>query len=128
MSYTEEDRGPIKIFHLQGKIMGDPETQNMCLRLKDMIAGGVNCLVMDFGQVQWINSSGIGAIIACLTALRDHGGDIRFANLHHMTQRYFHLTKLETVVAAYASVEEAVASFAYKPASAEDQTVAALVY
>ncbi|MDZ7269523.1 MAG: STAS domain-containing protein [candidate division KSB1 bacterium] len=128
MSFIEENRGPITIFHLQGKIMGDPETQMMCTRLKDMIAGGVNCLVMDFGQVQWINSSGIGAIIACLTALRDHGGDIRFANLHHMTQRYFHLTRLETVVQTYPSVEEAVASFAYQPSSAENQPVAATMH
>lgn len=112
MEFTEETRGPVKILHLSGKIMGDAQTEAMCLFLKDMISAGTERLVMDFREVSWINSSGIGAIISCLTALREHGGDIRFANLHHMTRHYFHITKLETVVKMFTSVEAAVSSFA----------------
>ncbi|MCI0695433.1 STAS domain-containing protein [candidate division KSB1 bacterium] len=69
-------------------------------------------LVMDFRQVRWINSTGIGVIIACLNALRDRGGDIRFANLHDATQQYFHISKLETVVRVFDGIDKAVASFA----------------
>jgi anti-anti-sigma factor len=67
---------------------------------------------MDFSGVHWINSLGIGAIIACLNALRQRGGDIRFANLHDATRQYFHISKLETVVKICDSVDEAVTSFA----------------
>lgn len=115
MEYTEEALGPVKILHLSGKIMGDAQTQGMCHFLKNTINAGTERLVMDFREVSWINSSGIGAIIACLTALREHGGDIRFANLHHMTRHYFHITKLETVVKVFTSVAEAVASFENQP-------------
>ncbi len=112
MDFTEETVNHVRILRLSGKIMGDEKTQLMCVRLKDMIAAGGQRMVMDFREVSWINSSGIGTIIACLTSLREHGGDIRFANLHHMSQQYFHLTKLETVVQMFDSVEAAVASFA----------------
>jgi anti-sigma B factor antagonist len=67
---------------------------------------------MDFQHVQWINSTGIGAIISCLTTLRNRGGDIRFANLQGSTQKYFEITKLEEIVKRFNSVDEAVASFA----------------
>jgi anti-sigma B factor antagonist len=112
MEFTEAAVGPVKVFHLGGKIMGDAKTQMLCDRLKELIDAGTRSLVMDFSGVHWINSLGIGAIIACLNALRQRGGDIRFANLHDATRQYFHISKLETVVKICDSVDEAVTSFA----------------
>jgi len=111
MEFTEEAFDAVKVYHLKGKIMGGPETEMMCNRLKELIDAGTQKLVMDFQEVQWINSTGVGAIITCLITLRKRGGDIRFANLHGASQQYFHLTRLETVVKIFASVGEAVASF-----------------
>jgi anti-sigma B factor antagonist len=111
MEFTEETSGAVKVFHLHGKIMGGPETQEICDRLKELVATGTQFLVMDFQNVQWINSNGIGTIIACLTTFRNRGGDIRFANLHGATRNYFHITKLETVTRLFDSIEEAVVSF-----------------
>jgi anti-anti-sigma factor len=112
MEYTEEIVGAVKVFHLRGKIMGDATTQAMCSCLKNLIAAGTQSLVMDFRDVRWINSSGVGAMIACLNTLRQHGGDIRFANLRGTARQYFHISKLETVVKIFDGVDEAVASFA----------------
>jgi anti-anti-sigma factor len=112
MEFTEETFGKVKVYHLNGKIMGGSETQRMCMHLKELIDTGAQWLVMDMQGVQWINSAGVGAIIACLTTLRKRGGDVRFANLHDAGRHYFHITKLETVVKIFDSVDEAVASFA----------------
>ncbi len=111
MEFKEETIGKVKIFHLSGKIMGGPETQEMCDHLKGVISAGINSLVMDFQNVRWINSTGIGGIISCLTTLRNRGGDVRFAKIHGATQRYFKITKLEQVVMKFDTVEEAVESF-----------------
>jgi anti-sigma B factor antagonist len=91
MEFTEETSGRVRVFHLSGKIMGGPETQIICNHLKNLISEGTQCLVMNFQDVKWINSSGIGAIIACLTTLRKSGGDIRFANLKGAARNYFHI-------------------------------------
>jgi anti-sigma B factor antagonist len=112
MEFTETTFGKVKVYHLKGKIMGGPETQVMCNHLKDLIDAGAQWLVMDLQEVRWINSAGVGGIIACLTTLRKRGGDVRFANLHDASRHYFHITKLETVVKIFDSVDEAVASFA----------------
>ncbi len=112
MEFTEENSGTVVIFHMHGKIMGGLETQTLCHRLQDLLAANQRFLVMDFQNVQWINSSGIGAIVACLNALRARGGDIRFAHLQGSPLHYFHITKLETVTQSYDTVEAAVQSFA----------------
>jgi len=111
MKFSEESYGAVKVFHLEGKIMGGPESQVMCDHLKNLVTSGSRSLVMDFDKVQWINSNGIGIIIACLTGLRRSGGDLRFAGVHDATSRYFEITKLNTVVKVFVTVEEAVASF-----------------
>lgn len=111
MEYMEETVGQVKVFHLGGKIMGDAPTQALCHHLDELIKAGTRTLVMDFRQVRWINSTGIGVIIACLNAIRERGGDIRFANLHDASAQYFHITKLETVVQMFDDVEAAIASF-----------------
>ena len=111
MEFSEETFGEVRVFHLSGKIMGGPETEQMCDHLKEQIASGTKSLVMNFRDVKWINSTGIGIIISCLTTLRNRGGDVRFANLHGATRRYFEITKLEKVVKIFDTIDEAVKSF-----------------
>lgn len=112
MGFAEETYGEVNIFHLSGKIMGGPETQEIRERLKALIESGMKSLVMDFQDVQWINSTGVGVIISCLVTLRNRDGDVRFANMHGPTRHYFHVMKLEQIVNIYDSIDEAVASFA----------------
>lgn len=111
MEFIEKNFGPVKIFHLSGKIMGCTKTQLMCDRLKELIDTGTREFVMNFRNMRWINSSGVGAILACLNTLRQNGGDIRFANLQGMARQYFHISKLETVFGIFNSIEKAVANF-----------------
>ncbi|MGH7595068.1 MAG: STAS domain-containing protein [bacterium] len=111
MQFTEDTFGSVKVYHLGGKIMGGPEMQALYGHFKELIDAGTERLVMDLQDVQWINSTGIGAIISCLITLRQRDGDVRFANLHDATAHYFHITKLETVVKIFGGVDEAVASF-----------------
>jgi anti-sigma B factor antagonist len=111
MTFREETIGNVHVIHLKGKIMDIAEMQTLSSRLKELTDAGTRSIVMDFGQVRWVNSYGIGAIIASLTTVRRAGGDLRFANVQGATRQYFQITKLETVVKLYESVEEAVASF-----------------
>lgn len=111
MKFWESDSGDTKVLHLSGKILGGVETETMCDKLKKALKSGIRQLVLDFRNVRWMNSTGIGAVIGCMTAVRSKGGDIRFANVQGATRHYFHITKLDTVVGIYDSVEAAVASF-----------------
>ena len=109
--FTEESLGLVKIFHLSGRIFGGPETQIMCERVRELLAEDKLFFVMNFRNVKWINSNGIGSIIACLTSLRNKGGDLRFTNVHDAARKYFRITKLDTIIKTFNNVNEAVESF-----------------
>jgi anti-sigma B factor antagonist len=106
--FTEESFENIYVFYLSGKIMGGKETQNMCTRIKELIAKDIRYIVMNFRNVKWINSVGIGAIIGCLTTLRNSGGDICITNVHDAANKYFRITKLDSIINIFSSVDEAI--------------------
>jgi hypothetical protein len=60
MEFTEETVDKVRVYHLKGKIMGGPEMQAICNRLKDLIDVGTKWLVMDLREMKRINSAGVG--------------------------------------------------------------------
>jgi anti-sigma B factor antagonist len=111
MKFYEDKINGINIFHLSGKIMGNTEMKEMCAQVKKQMSRGNKKILMDFRNVSWINSTGIGGILGCVTTLRKKGGDVRFANLSGAVKHYFRITKIDTVVEIFENLDDAVASF-----------------
>ncbi|MFC5381184.1 anti-sigma factor antagonist [Aquipuribacter nitratireducens] len=64
-------------------------------------------VVVDMSAVEFIDSSGLGALVAGLKAARQGGGDLRIARLAPQVLTVLQLTNLDRVMRPYASVEEA---------------------
>ena len=73
-------------------------------------------LVLDLGQLNFVDSAGLGALISARTTVASRGADIKLANLTKKIRDALAITKLATVFDLYDSVEAAVAS--YPPAAA----------
>ncbi len=114
LTYTEQTIGKINIFHLNGNIFGDHDTHELCSRIRGLIEADKKYFVIDLKNVKRINSNGIGAMLACLTTSRNQDGDIRFANVLGATKRYFQVTKLETVIDIFDTIDEAIESFGFQ--------------
>lgn len=106
MKFTEQNIAGLPLFALEGKIMGDKECWRLRDRIKAVIASGQTNIILDFSRVSWLNSSGVGAILACIKELREKGGDLHFAGLNDRTAYYFRITKLDTVLKIYESTDE----------------------
>ena len=74
-------------------------------------ADGQHRLVVDLGQVSFIDSSGLGALISGLKSARQAGGDLRIANPGEQARVVLKLTRLDRVLHPYDSVEDALANF-----------------
>ena len=68
-------------------------------------------LVVDLGQVNFIDSSGLGALISGLKSARQAGGDLRIASPGEQARVVLKLTMLDRVLRPYDSVEEALDGF-----------------
>ena len=68
-------------------------------------------LVFDLARLQFIDSSGLGAILSCQRTLHEAGGDLKLCNMSGTVRAMFELVRMHRVVEIYNNREEAVASF-----------------
>lgn len=80
-------------------------------RLKEIfgeaVSGGSNRIVVDMAETTFLDSSGLGAIIAGLKGARQAGGDLRIARPTPAVQSVLELTNLDRVLRARPSVDGA---------------------
>jgi anti-sigma B factor antagonist len=75
----------------------------------EVVAGGRNHVVVNMAGTEFMDSSGLGALIGCLKVARQAGGDLRIANVQPQVKMVLELTSMERVLTPYESVEAAVA-------------------
>lgn len=72
----------------------------------DAVAAGSRRLVVDLGDVSFIDSSGLSALVSGLRTTRQAGGDLRVAAAGEQPLALFSLTSLDQVFKLYSTVEE----------------------
>jgi anti-sigma B factor antagonist len=82
-------------------------------RLREMVAqvvaGGSTHVVVNMAGTEFMDSSGLGALIGCLKIARQAGGDLRIANVQPQVKMVLELTSMHRVLTPYESVEAAFA-------------------
>lgn len=74
----------------------------------DTVGEGRNRVVVDLGAVEFMDSSGLGALIAGLKTARQAGGDLRIACVAPQVATVLQLTNLDRVLRSYDTVEGAL--------------------
>ncbi|NUM80052.1 STAS domain-containing protein [bacterium] len=111
MEIKEEIRGDVAVLHLSGKMMGGPDTMKLHEHVKGLIADGLRKLVIDLADVKWLNSSGMGALIMCLTSVRNARGQLKLSAITEKVESLLMITHLLTVFETAETAERAVGSF-----------------
>ncbi|EPX79740.1 STAS domain-containing protein [Salipiger mucosus] len=75
-------------------------------RVRAAVAPGARRVVLDLGAVQFIDSSGLGAIVAAMKAMGE-GQRLDLAGLTPMVDRVFRLTRMDAIFVIHDSVEGA---------------------
>ena len=107
MNFEEVDQGTHVVLSPEGKfnLVAAPPLKS---RIDDLVAAGKVRLVVDLHAVDFIDSSGLGALIGGLKAARQQGGDLRIAAAGDQVRAVLKLTNLDRILAPYATVEEAL--------------------
>ena len=77
------------------------------VELEALIDADARLLVLDLSDVTFIDSSGLGALIAGLKATRRAGGDLRIAQVPEQVMTVLRLTNLDRVLRAHPTVADA---------------------
>ena len=111
MDIKERVVNGVSVLDLSGKIVlgeGDGQVRD---RIKDLLADGQRKILLNLGDVTYIDSAGLGALISSYTTTKREGGSLKLMNLTKRIQDLLAITKLITVFDTYDSEAEAVDSF-----------------
>jgi anti-sigma B factor antagonist len=75
--------------------------------VSEALAAGRTRIVVDFSGIDFVDSSGLGALIGCLKSARQAGGDLRIAQPTAQVTMVLQLSNLDRVLKSYGSAEEA---------------------
>ena len=112
MDIKERVVNGVSVLDLSGKIVlgeGDGQIRD---RIKDLLADGQKKILLNLGEVNYIDSAGLGALISSYTTTKRQGGNLKLVNLTRRIQDLLAITKLITVFETYENEAEAIASFA----------------
>jgi anti-sigma B factor antagonist len=79
--------------------------------LSQLIDRGQSKLVLDLGNVAYIDSSGLGALVAAMKQARAVGGNLRLCGLQDDVRSILEMTRLIKVITVHSDRQEAVASW-----------------
>jgi len=114
MTYKIKMIDDVAVFSLSGKMMGDKLTSELYDEAKNLISKGVRKLVIDLLEVDFINSIGLGMIIACRTSIIKTGGSMKLICTSPNIEKYFKITELDQFFEFYKSEKEALESYSKK--------------
>ncbi len=101
----------VTVVVLRGEI-GTETVNQFKDRIDQLVAEGQTKLVMDFQEVNYLNSMGLGVVAATLKKVKKSKGDLKLIRLSPAVQELFELTRLTKVFEIFESEEEALKSFA----------------
>jgi anti-sigma B factor antagonist len=78
-------------------------------RVIELLADGARHIIADLRQVDFLDSTGLGALVGSLKRLRDHDGSLTLVSAADKTLTVFRVTGLIHVFALYSCLPEAIA-------------------
>ncbi len=111
MKIKERMNGEVVILEITGDVQGGPDAELFRNRIAKLIEEGKTKLLLDLSGVPWMNSTGVGLLVAGFTSLRNAGGTVKLLNVKDRVKSILMVTKLLTVFESFYHEEDAVASF-----------------
>jgi anti-sigma B factor antagonist len=110
LDIQESTREDIVILALKGRLTVG-EASSVREKVQQLAAAGQLKVVLDLTHVDYIDSTGLGAMVICLTSLKKQGGALKLVNPNKRNLELLLLTQLHTVFEVFNEVQDAVNSF-----------------
>ena len=103
--------GDVSVVDVAGRITLGEGSSALRDALRDMVTKGQKKILLNLGDVSYIDSSGIGELVSGFTSVTNSGGQLKLLNLTKRVQDLLQITKLNTVFDVHDSEVSAIRSF-----------------
>jgi anti-sigma B factor antagonist len=111
LKMTNREVDGVAVVALDGRIVLGEESNALREKVKSLIAGGKKKLVLNMNNVTFIDSAGLGTLVAAHHSAKTQGAALKLCHLGAKFQEVLQITKLLTVFDVYNTEAEAVGSF-----------------
>jgi anti-sigma B factor antagonist len=111
VNITTGEVNGVCIVALDGRIVLGEESNSIRERVKSLIAGGKKKIVLNMANVTYIDSAGLGMLVAAHVSAKNQGAPLHLSNLGNKFHDVLQLTRLLTVFSVYDTEAEAISSF-----------------
>src|SRR5882724_12040445 len=111
LDLNERQAGDVTILDLTGAVRIGDGCVTMRNAVRQLVDTGKSKILLNLGGVKYMDSSGIGELIANLTTVSRAGGQLKLLNLTDKITDLLVITKLLTVFDVYDSEADALNSF-----------------
>jgi len=95
----------VKILELSGILDGIKGNQ-LRREISDIVANGVEIVLIDFKDVKFVDSSGLGALVSSMQMMRNANGKLFVCSISDQVRMLFDLTKMNRIFQAFADQDE----------------------
>jgi len=111
LDIQQHEREGVVILELNGRLTVGSEASAFREKIAALIAAGTRNIVLNMERVDYIDSTGLGAVVMSATSARRQGGTVKLVNLTRRNIELLVMTKLATVFEIFTDVQDAVNSF-----------------
>ena len=108
---TTREYSGITLVDLSGRISLGDGSALLRKTVRDLLEEGRTKIILNLGDVNYIDSSGIGELVSGFTAVRNRGGELKLLNLTKKVNDLLQITKLFTVFDVFNDESTAMRSF-----------------
>ena len=108
---TDREVNGVTVIDLEGRIVLGEESNSFRERVKSLLAAGKKKIVLNLANVSYIDSAGLGTLVATFHSARSQGATLKLANLGQKFKEVLQVTKLMTVFDTYDNETAAIQSF-----------------
>jgi anti-sigma B factor antagonist len=117
MTTNTRQVGGVTIVDISGRIELGEESAALRDLVRDLLSKGHKQILLNLGDVQYIDSAGLGSLVAVSTSVRKQGGELKLLNLTNKVGDVMQITKLYTVFDIMNDEAVAVKSFGQSTAA-----------
>ncbi|MBI1899452.1 MAG: STAS domain-containing protein [Acidobacteria bacterium] len=111
LSIEQREREDIVILDIRGRLTVGEEASQLREVIRRLVEGRSNRIILNLAEVDYIDSTGLGALVVCYTSVKKSGGALKVLNLSERNIELLVLTKLSTVFEIFTDEQDAVNSF-----------------
>ena len=111
MKASQREVDGVTVVDLSGRITLGEGSVLLRDSIRDLIAKGTKKILLNLGDVTYIDSSGIGELVSAFTTVRNQGGELKLLNLTKKVHDLLQITKLYTVFDVKDDEAAAIQSF-----------------